>query len=505
MVEADGWSRSGGMDTTQDILNLIARGENLITEFKTGRFLFPENAFETICAFLNGCGGVLLLGVKDSGEIIGVGREDIVAIRQQFVEQANNPNLLDPPVQLRLEQYEIEDRTILTVNVPESRLVHRHKGKVFYRNESGDFDITRNQAAVASLYARKNGMAVEDRILPYLSLDALDGETIQKCRKLAIVNRDNHPWKMLDDLQLLQSVGLYRENPETKEKGLTMGAVLLLGTDVALRSVSACSSVDLLVRKKNVDRYDVRETIETNIVKSYDRMMWFIGEYLPDPFYTDGVGRMSLRSLIFREAFSNLLAHRDYSNPMMAQVVIGQDSVCIRNSSAPEHSMIPEVQMVSHPKNPNILRFLREIGYADELGSGIRNMRKYGKIYGGADPVFEEGHIFTATIHVPNFVFPAAGAESNAATVSEPDTLYQRNCSHRRGQENLRRLLDLLREPRTAEELKSYFHEADAGEFYWQHLEPAMSQGLIEECREVGFFQITEQGRACCRSLMVQD
>ena len=34
------------------------------------------------------------------------------------------------------------------------------------------------------------------------------------------------------------------------------------------------------------------------------------------------------------------------------------------------------------------------IGYADKLGSGVRNLYKYSKIYSGKDPEFIEGDVF---------------------------------------------------------------------------------------------------------------
>ena len=38
------------------------------------------------------------------------------------------------------------------------------------------------------------------------------------------------------------------------------------------------------------------------------------------------------------------------------------------------------------------------IGLADELGSGVRNMTKYTKIYSGGIPEFKEDDIFRTTI-----------------------------------------------------------------------------------------------------------
>lgn len=49
-------------------------------------------------------------------------------------------------------------------------------------------------------------------------------------------------------------------------------------------------------------------------------------------------------------------------------------------------------------KNPIIAGFFREIGRADRLGSGVRNLYKYCKDYGGADPVFTEGNSFVISV-----------------------------------------------------------------------------------------------------------
>lgn len=44
----------------------------------------------------------------------------------------------------------------------------------------------------------------------------------------------------------------------------------------------------------------------------------------------------------------------------------------------------------------------REIGYADVLGSGMRNTNKYTKFYSGGTPVFVEDNIFEIVIPMSN-------------------------------------------------------------------------------------------------------
>ena len=65
--------------SSQDILNLIAKGESKTLEFKKS---FGKETIETICAFANSYGGTVLIGVTDTGSICGtlVGAETIPQI-----------------------------------------------------------------------------------------------------------------------------------------------------------------------------------------------------------------------------------------------------------------------------------------------------------------------------------------------------------------------------------------------------------------------------------------
>ena len=49
-------------------------------------------------------------------------------------------------------------------------------------------------------------------------------------------------------------------------------------------------------------------------------------------------------------------------------------------------------------KNYSISKVFREIGLADELGSGMKNTYKYSRLYSGGDPEFIEGDTFRIII-----------------------------------------------------------------------------------------------------------
>jgi ATP-dependent DNA helicase RecG len=208
----------------------------------------------------------------------------------------------------------------------------------------------------------------------------------------------------MTDLQLLQSAQLYQTDPQTETTGFTLACILLFGTDQLILSALPAHRTDLILRKVNVDRYDDRDLVRTNLIDSYDRIVAFTQKHLPDPFYLEGIERISLRDIIFREVASNLLIHREYTNATPARLIIEYGFVKTENANRPHGFGALTLENFSpYPKNPVIGAFFREIHRADELGSGMRKLMHYGKSYGGADPELIEGDIFRMVIRVPEF------------------------------------------------------------------------------------------------------
>ncbi len=121
--------------------------------------------------------------------------------------------------------------------------------------------------------------------------------------------------------------------------------------------------------------------------------------------------RISIRDAILREVAANILIHREYTNAFPAKLIIERGQVRTENSNKP-HGLgaLDPATFTPFPKNPVIGAFFREIHRADELGSGMRKLMKYGKAYGGDDPQMVEGDVFRIVVKVPEFgaVAPAA-------------------------------------------------------------------------------------------------
>lgn len=69
-------------------------------------------------------------------------------------------------------------------------------------------------------------------------------------------------------------------------------------------------------------------------------------------------------------------------------------------------------------KNPIIASFFRNIGYADQLGSGVRKLFKYSKFYSGKEPEFIEGDVFKIIVPLDdNYSYDVNLVNESAARV----------------------------------------------------------------------------------------
>ena len=382
---------------------LIQKRESLTLEFKECRRTLNRDVYETVCAFLNRHGGTLLLGVADSGGITGVDADCVAQIKKDFVTAINNQQKLQPACYLSIDEIQAAGKVILRIYVPESSQVHRCNGRIFDRNEDGDFDITDHTRLVAELYHRKQATYSENKIYQYATISDLRSDLIAKARKIAGLRRENHPWSNMNDLELLKSAQLYQTDPETGKSGVTLAGILLLGKDDLILTTVPHHRTDLILRKVNLDRYDDRDLVTTNLIESYEHIMAFVAKHLPDPFYLEGDTRISIRDAIFREVASNILIHREYMNAFPAKLIIERGQVRTENSNKPHgFGLIDPATFSPFPKNPVIASFFREIGRADELGSGVRKLMKYGKAFGGIDPELIEGDIFRIIVRYPD-------------------------------------------------------------------------------------------------------
>ena len=381
------------LSTLQSVLEI---GETIGVEFKRCGNGIESDVYESVCSFLNRFGGDIYMGVLDDGTVIGVPEKAAPDMVKNFIKVVSNPMQFSPTVYLVPEiiKYD-ETHTIIHVHVPSSAEVHSFKKIIYDRVDDSDVKVTAT-GAIAQMYIRKQGIFTEKKIFPYAKPEDLRLDLLPKIRLMAQNHAGgNHPWTTMDDMELFKSAGLYGRDIATGDEGFNLAAIMLLGKDDVILNVAPAYVTDALVRKVNLDRYDDREVIKTNLVESYDRLLDFGKKHLPDKFFLEDTINKSLRNIILREMVSNILMHREFSSSYTAKFIIEKEQMYIENACrATGEGNITVNNLEPDPKNPVIASFFRNIGYADQLGSGVRNLFKYSKYYSGKEPEFIEGDVF---------------------------------------------------------------------------------------------------------------
>ena len=403
----------------EELRRLIQGGENLHVEFKKSTTDITKDVYETVCSFSNRDGGHIFLGVRDDGEILGIAEDKVEKMKKEFVTSVNNENKLFPPLYLTPVEYEEDGKRILYIRVPVSQDVCRCNGRIYDRNHESDIDITRHSDEVYRLYARKSGSYFVNKVTGFW-IDSLREDLIERARTMTRSREKDHPWRNMSDEELLRSAGLILKDEHTQKEGVTLAAILLFGQDSTIMSVLPQHKTDAIFRVFNLDRYDDRDVVITNLIESYDRLVAFGQKHLNDTFHLDGIQSVSARDRILREIVSNLLAHRDYASGYVAKLVIERDRIFTENANLSHgHGTLQLATFEPFPKNPPISKVFREIGLADELGSGMRNTYKFTKMYSGAEPQFVEGDIFRITIPLTEVATATVGPKSVGEGINE--------------------------------------------------------------------------------------
>jgi predicted HTH transcriptional regulator len=103
------------MIVKSSISELISQGEHQQLDFKM-RIDSSKKIAKTLCAFANGIGGRILIGVKDNGNIFGIDVQEEAHMIEAAAEMYSKPT-----IEYNLIPHKIEGKNILEVWVPASK------------------------------------------------------------------------------------------------------------------------------------------------------------------------------------------------------------------------------------------------------------------------------------------------------------------------------------------------------------------------------------------------
>lgn len=263
---------------------------------------------------------------------------------------------------------------------------------------------------------------------PYM----LSGETMMSICKTILAKSKNpdHQWLTMSDDEIMKSAGLWEKDFSLGIQGYNLAGVLLFGKDDVIRSCCPGYITDALYRVENLDRYDDRLQVTTNLIEAYDFLMEFVAKHTSDKFCLINNINTSIRGIISREVIGNILVHRDYSSAYPAKVIIEKDWLRTENWCIPRrHGNIMSDEFTPYPKNPLIQHFFANIGRTDTIGSGVRNLYKYTPMYSdGGKPELIEDDVFRINIPLDRI---AADEATEQKTLSEREQkIYNMICEN---------------------------------------------------------------------------
>ena len=335
------------------------------------------------------------MGVQNDGTILGVNPDKVEQLRTDIVNCINNPELFLPCPYFTPRIMEVEGKSVMLLDIPCGQYVYRFKGRYWDRNDDADIDVTDQPELLLSIFERKNPHLFEERFVDGLTMEGLDPNTFQYCRNVIQSRQPSHAWLQLSDEDILTATHLaVRDGDKLKIK---YAALILFGTDNALAELMPryrfealfhmCTHADYEDMKKFPSRYDDRRTIRQNLIRVYDQLAEFVARYMPDKFYMspETGQREDLRWDLMREIVGNMCVHTDFGSGYACFFHVFKDRVLTKNPTR----LLPEIpegeltiqQLSNYTKNPLLARVFHELHWAEDLGSGTRNILRYAPLY----------------------------------------------------------------------------------------------------------------------------
>lgn len=367
--------------------------ESQFIEFKTGISRKPIQ--ETVVAFSNSQGGVILVGISDDGAVVG---RDLDAGTTDSLHQIMRD--IHDPGRYSLHRLAIEGRPIILISV-----ARRQEG--FAQMSSGIVRIrkgTRDEPLFGSELQQfiNERAATRYELTPIGSADDLDAD-------------------LLADLKTAFSWGPGNLSERLVEHGfaiegrLTVAGALYLKPDPT--EVLGKSYVEILrYRDDHSIDYDLRVEIKGSLPSQLERAVARINDEVGTELVVLGVRRFDLPRLppvVVREAVANALAHRSYElNRTPVRIEVRPSAVQIRSPGGlPEPVTVDNIRETTAPRNLAVIRALRLFGLAEDAGRGIDVMEDTMLEEMLEPPQFEDlGHEVVVTLPIRSAVAPAERA-----------------------------------------------------------------------------------------------
>ena len=381
-------------------------------EFKSAAGGFPSSFWETYSAFANTDGGTIVFGVKETNgkfSLNGLSEEQIEKYKKDFWNGVNNPSTISCNLmnENNVRDAEYKGYRFLLFFIPRASKDQRPVFKTtdpyngtYKRNYEGDYKCSKKE--VRRMFADADEQHPADsRILKNYTMDDIDMETIRAYRQKFSISSPDHPWLILNDIDLLKKLGGYRKDRETGEEGFTVAGLLMFGKSESITDIECTPNFfpdyrEHLTEDENVrwtNRICSDGTWEANLFNFYQRVLPRLQSVLPKPFKLEGNIRKeeTPAHVAVREALINLCVHADYTEDASLVVKHNTNAFIFSN---PGTMLVSKEQYYSGGesvcRNKSLQKMFSMLGVAEKAGSGTDKILKGWKESNWRAPIINE-------------------------------------------------------------------------------------------------------------------
>ncbi len=355
-----------------DLNEIINNGESSKVEFKT-EDVHPSSLAEEIVAFANFEGGIILIGIGDSGDIIGCTKKSV----EEFVINISRNNVRPSIIPL-IEKIVINKKLILAVSIQKGDTPYcTSKGQYYIR--VGSTKQTPTQQELLRLFQKRNILQFDETPVIKASVKSVDTEKVNiYLGKLGQSHLNNENQNALAHELINLSIVL----ETNKDIHPTLGGILAFG--------------------KNPQKYFPSYTIQCGAYNGED----FLSDTIREKDLTGPLDEIIEDALAFlkltmpqkrtlergiqhkddylypiealREGIVNAVCHRDYTITGSAiRIFLFRNKLEIRSPGGlPNTLTIDNMLYRQFTRNQMIASFLTGYGYMERRGKGILRMLK---------------------------------------------------------------------------------------------------------------------------------
>jgi ATP-dependent DNA helicase RecG len=359
-------------------------------EFKNG--IGSDQLQDTIVAFSNAEGGVILIGVADDGAVTGRPLDPGTAdsIHRTFRDTKD-------PGRYTVHEFQVAEKPVVAIAV-----ARREDG---FAQTSGGVVRVRKGTRDEPLFGAELQRLINERSATRYELTPTGVPLDQIDSELFAGFAEAFGW---DEEHVRERLA---ESDYLADGDLTLAGALYLLPDPA--EILGKAYIELLrYQDDETLDYDLRLEIRGPLSDQLTDAAQRVGEELGTELVVLGVHRYDLPRIppvVIREAIANALAHRDYQlDRTPVRIEIRPSSVQITSPGGlPEPVTVENIREVSAPRNIAAIKALRALGLAEDAGRGIDVMEDSMSAEMLDRPQFEDrGHEVVVTLPVRSAVAP---------------------------------------------------------------------------------------------------